>query len=95
MVFQTALVPPPRHWRRPAGWGGYWLLADAVELWVGRPDRMHERVRHVRRGDRSAVRAAEEAVAGARGAGESAAVVSEHLGLEQLVRNRRAIHRYE
>jgi pyridoxamine 5'-phosphate oxidase len=33
---------------RPPGWGGYWLLADAVELWRGGPDRLHDRVRYVR-----------------------------------------------
>jgi pyridoxamine 5'-phosphate oxidase len=33
---------------RPPGWGGYWLLADAVELWHGGPDRLHDRVRYVR-----------------------------------------------
>jgi len=33
---------------RPQGWGGYWLLADAVELWRGGPGRLHDRVRHVR-----------------------------------------------
>jgi pyridoxamine 5'-phosphate oxidase len=35
---------------RPAGWGGYWLVADVVELWCGRPDRMHERRRYDRDG---------------------------------------------
>jgi pyridoxamine 5'-phosphate oxidase len=36
---------------RPAEWGGYWLLADVVELWLGKPDRMHDRVRYERDGD--------------------------------------------
>jgi pyridoxamine 5'-phosphate oxidase len=36
---------------RPPWWGGYWLLADAVELWRGGADRMHDRVRYERRGD--------------------------------------------
>jgi pyridoxamine 5'-phosphate oxidase len=36
---------------RPSEWGGYWLLADAVELWQGKPDRMHDRVRFERHGD--------------------------------------------
>lgn len=36
---------------RPSGWGGYWLLADVVELWQGKPDRMHDRVRFQRDGD--------------------------------------------
>jgi pyridoxamine 5'-phosphate oxidase len=36
---------------RPPHWGGYWLLADAVELWRGGADRMHDRVRYQRRGD--------------------------------------------
>jgi pyridoxamine 5'-phosphate oxidase len=33
---------------RPPHWGGYWLLADAVELWRGGADRMHDRVRYER-----------------------------------------------
>jgi pyridoxine/pyridoxamine 5'-phosphate oxidase len=43
--FAEAPVP------RPEGWGGYWLLADVVELWSGRPDRMHERIRYDREKD--------------------------------------------
>jgi pyridoxamine 5'-phosphate oxidase len=38
---------------RPPGWGGYWLLADAVELWRGGPDRLHDRVRYERARDES------------------------------------------
>lgn len=33
---------------RPPHWGGYVLLASAVELWVEGPYRIHERVRWVR-----------------------------------------------
>ena len=33
---------------RPKGWGGYWLVADVVELWQGRPDRLHDRTRYER-----------------------------------------------
>jgi pyridoxamine 5'-phosphate oxidase len=36
---------------RPSGWGGYWLVANAVELWLGRPDRLHERARYERERD--------------------------------------------
>ncbi|HEY3820848.1 MAG TPA: pyridoxamine 5'-phosphate oxidase [Polyangiaceae bacterium] len=36
---------------RPAWWGGYWLLADVVELWRSGADRMHDRVQYRRDGD--------------------------------------------
>ena len=35
---------------RPEWWGGYWLVADAVELWRSGADRMHDRVRYQRDG---------------------------------------------
>lgn len=37
---------------RPAGWGGVRVLPDTVELWQGRPHRMHDRLRYERRGRR-------------------------------------------
>jgi pyridoxamine 5'-phosphate oxidase len=33
---------------RPPYWGGYRLVPDAVELWQGRPNRLHERRRFLR-----------------------------------------------
>jgi pyridoxamine 5'-phosphate oxidase len=36
---------------RPPNWGGYRVVHESVELWQGRPDRLHDRLRYSRRGD--------------------------------------------
>ena len=33
---------------RPPGWGGYLVVPRTVELWQGRPNRLHDRLRYTR-----------------------------------------------
>jgi pyridoxamine 5'-phosphate oxidase len=40
----------PEEVPRPVYWGGYLLRPAVIEFWQGRPNRLHDRIRHVRDG---------------------------------------------
>ena len=50
-VAELATTVPDGRLPLPEFWGGYRLVPEVVELWQGRPDRLHDRLRYRRVGD--------------------------------------------
>ena len=44
--FKHSDVPLPPHW------GGYRVLPETIEFWQGRENRLHDRIRYVKDGER-------------------------------------------
>jgi pyridoxamine 5'-phosphate oxidase len=50
-AMQDAAARFPGTVPRPPHWGAYRMVPDAIELWIGRPHRLHDRARYERRTD--------------------------------------------
>lgn len=51
MAEQSVRFPDDEAIPTPTNWGGFRVAPDEVELWQGRPDRLHDRFVYVREGD--------------------------------------------